>query len=52
MVSVWPTVEAASENYQDMFDRGLLGYSETGNCALAAQVSPTTTVYDPLAVAL
>jgi alpha-D-xyloside xylohydrolase len=47
MVSVWPTVEAASENYQDMFDRGLLGYSETGNCALAAQVSPTTTVYDP-----
>jgi hypothetical protein len=40
MVSVWPTVEAASENYQPMFDSGLLGYSETGDCALAAQVGP------------
>lgn len=33
MVSIWPTVDVTSENYDEMKERGLLVRSEYGNCA-------------------
>ena len=43
-VSIWPTVEIDSENYQEMVRRGLLVRTERGICALSTFRAVTTYV--------
>lgn len=46
MISVWPTIEPASVNYNAMFDQGLLASTETGGCDVGRQVrSSSDTIY-------
>ena len=47
MVSVWPTVEPASENFGPMHQQGLLAATETGGCDIARQGKLGETIYDP-----
>ena len=46
LVSAWPTVEPASDNYGPLFDVGGLASSETGGCSVAAQTAVGATIID------
>ena len=46
MVSVWPTVEEASDNFQPLSNEGLFVSTETGGCAVGFQLARDARIVD------
>ena len=46
MVSVWPTVEEASDNFQALNEEGLFVGTETGGCAVGFQLARDARIVD------
>ncbi len=46
MVSVWPTVEEASDNFEALNDEGLFVSTETGGCAVGFQLARDARIVD------
>ena len=46
MVSVWPTVEEASDNFQALHQEGLFVGTETGGCAVGFQLARDARIVD------